>query len=64
MKRKREDGMQEETRRNTLAGRYDCWPSMVLLSFGEVEGSLWHVWAELLGWQQKVESLLETVDGG
>lgn len=32
--------------------------------FREVEGSLWHVQAELIGWKQKVESLLKTVDGG
>lgn len=50
--------------RKQLDGGMDGWPSVALQKFREVEGSLWHVRVELIGWKERLCSLLKKVDGG
>lgn len=50
--------------RKQFHGRKIGWPSELLQKVGEVEGTLWHVWAELIGWNERLESSLKKVDEG
>lgn len=50
--------------RMLLIAGADGWHSQKLQKLGEVEGSLWHVQAELQGWKERLDSLMKIVDDG
>lgn len=62
--RLRKEGPMTECHRNSYVGGATGWSFEVLHRLGEVEGSLWHIRSELFGWREKLDIMLEKVDGG
>lgn len=46
-----------------LASGANEWPLEMLHKIGEVKGSLWHFRAELSGWKENINVMLERING-
>lgn len=56
-------GSNDESRRNHRDGGVGNWSSEVQQRLGEAEEWLWHLRAEIIGWKEKIDSLIKKVDG-
>lgn len=62
--RNKKDGSKEVNRRNFSDDEVAGWHPTMLKKVEEVERSLWHIRAKLLGWKHRLDSMLKTIDEG
>lgn len=62
--RNKKVGSKEVIWRNLPDDGDDSWHLVTLQKLREVERSFWHVWVELLGWKDRLDSMLKIVDEG